>query len=214
MGNSMMKLLDFEHLSAHLSSYGAWGPLALIAAYILVSLVLFPATILTLVGGAIYGPWFGTLYVTLGANLGASAAFFLARLFGFGFAKKILDRHFPNVEQQIADNGFLWTFTLRLLPVTPFVLFNYAAGLTPVKWVDFMLGSLLGMLPMTFLYVTLGSTLGALATPNKIDWTNPKTWLPFTIAVLSAGVVFCLKKRLKIRSQTSASHVSDLTHRE
>lgn len=180
--------MSFIELKAQLQSYGGFGPLVLIGLYVLSSVILFPATFFTVLAGALYGTFDAMVYVTIGANLGASLAFFLGRKFSFGFAQKALHKHFPEAEKEILSNGFSWVFGLRLLPVTPFVFFNYAAGLTPIRWRDYALGSLLGMLPMTFVYATLGSSLGSFAEQGTIDWSHPSNWLPFLIAIALAWI--------------------------
>lgn len=193
--------LNLAGLKALVLSSGGAGPLFLILLYVVATVMLFPATIVTLVAGALYGPWAGSFYVLVGSNIGASCAFWLARYFGFEFAKKAFHTHFPKAEVEIKKNGFLWTFGLRVLPITPFGIFNYLAGVTPLRWRDYALGSLIGMFPMTFLYVTLGSAIGEISETGRVDWQDPKNWIPFLIAFGVATLVATLKRRKKITSE-------------
>ena len=143
---------------------GAWGPATFIAGYVAACLLFAPGWILTLAAGAIFGLGRGVLYVFIGALLGSTAAFLVARYLLRGTVeKKIAGRaKFAAVDQAIAREALKVVFLLRLSPVFPFNLLNYALGLTRVSLRDYLIGSL-GMLPGTVVYVFYGTALGSLA---------------------------------------------------
>ena len=143
---------------------GGWAPLAFVAAYALAAIALIPGSVLTLAGGAIFGLLRGTLYVFVGATLGACGAFLVARYLARGAVERKLAAYprFAAIDRAVAREGRKIVFLLRLSPLFPFSLLNYALGLTRVRFADFAVASL-GMLPGTVLYVYYGKVLGDVA---------------------------------------------------
>jgi len=143
---------------------GPWAPAAFVVAYAVAAIALLPGSVLTLAGGAIFGLVRGTAFVFAGATLGACGAFLIARY----LARRVVERRlganprFAAIDRAIAREGRKIVFLLRLSPVFPFSLLNYALGLTRVRFVDYLVASL-GMLPGTLLYVYYGKVLGDVA---------------------------------------------------
>jgi uncharacterized membrane protein YdjX (TVP38/TMEM64 family) len=149
---------------------GAWGPVIVGASYIPACLLFLPGSLLTLFGGFAFG---GTLRglaavtacISAGSTLGATAAFLVGR----SVARDWIERkvavypRFRALDAAVAGQGFKIVLLTRLSPVFPFNLLNYAFGLTRVSVWDYVLGSWIGMLPGTILFVYIGSTIGALA---------------------------------------------------
>ena len=121
--------------------------------------------VLTLAAGATFGLVEGTVVVLLGAGLGSTAAFLLSRSVAReAIARRVEgDRRFAAIDRAIERDGRRIVFLLRLSPVFPFSLLNYALGLTRVRLADYVLASV-GMLPGTLLYVYSGKVAGDLAT--------------------------------------------------
>jgi len=151
-------------VARRIQGLGAWAPLAFMAAYALAAVALIPGSVLTLAGGAIFGLWRGTVIVFAGATLGACAAFLVARYLARGAVERRLVDYprFAAVDRAVAREGRKIVFLLRLSPVFPFSLLNYALGLTRVRFADYAVASL-GMLPGTVLYVYYGKVLGDVA---------------------------------------------------
>lgn len=149
---------------ARIRSFGALGPIVYILGYMVAMVAGIPASLLTLAAGAIFGLLFGTLWSLLGATLGASAAFLVARYVARGRVEERVAREprFAAIDRAIADDGRRIVFLLRLSPAVPFTLLNYLLGLTKVRFVDFLVGSV-GMLPGTILYVYSGKVAGDVA---------------------------------------------------
>lgn len=126
------------------------------------TVLLVPGTALTAGAGLLYGTLVGTLIVSPASVTGATAAFLIGRYFARNWVESKLRDHqkFAAVDRAIANNGFKVVLLLRLQPVfLPFAVLNYALGLTRVRLRDYILGSWLGMLPATILYVYLGSAV-------------------------------------------------------
>lgn len=143
---------------------GAWGPIAFIAGYIVAAVAFIPGSLLTLAAGAIFGLARGTLYVIVGATLGACAAFLVSRYVARSFVERRVasNPRFATLDRAIGAEGRKIVFLLRLSPVFPFNLLNYALGLTQVRFVDFLVASI-GMLPGTLLFVYYGKLAGDVA---------------------------------------------------
>jgi uncharacterized membrane protein YdjX (TVP38/TMEM64 family) len=143
---------------------GVWGPVVFILGYVVASVAFVPGSLLTLAAGAIWGIFPGVPYVFLAAVLGASAAFLVARYVARAAIERRLagNRRFAAIDREVGVQGRKLVFLLRLSPVFPFNLLNYALGLTSVRFVDYAVASV-GMLPGTFLYVYYGKLVGDLA---------------------------------------------------
>ena len=143
---------------------GAWGPIVFIAGYAVSVVLLVPAVLLTLAGGAVFGLVRGTLYVFVAAVMGSIAAFLIARYVARDMVEKRLGANLrvAAIDRAVAAQGLRIVFLLRLSPVFPFVLLNYALGLTRVRLVDYALASF-GMIPGTILYVYYGKLAGDVA---------------------------------------------------
>jgi uncharacterized membrane protein YdjX (TVP38/TMEM64 family) len=143
---------------------GVWGPAAFVAGYALATVAFVPGSLLTLVAGAIFGLGKGTALVLVAATLGASAAFLVSRYVARGFVERHLagNERFAAIDRAIGTQGRKIVLLLRLSPVFPFNLLNYALGLTRVRFADYLVASV-GMLPGTLLYVYYGKVVGDVA---------------------------------------------------
>ncbi|GJG86909.1 hypothetical protein tb265_20900 [Gemmatimonadetes bacterium T265] len=143
---------------------GPWGPVAFVTGYVIATVAGVPGSLLTLAAGAIFGLWAGTLWVFVGATLGASAAFLVGRYLARGLVERRIagNPRFAAIDRAIATDGRRIVFLLRLSPAVPFTLLNYLLGLTRVRFADFVVASV-GMLPGTLLYVYYGKLAGDVA---------------------------------------------------
>jgi len=146
-------------------SMGAWGPVFLAAAYAVACVFFVPGWILTLGAGFLFGVVRGTIAVSAGSVLGATAAFLIGRtLLREPIEKKIAAYpRFQAIDRAVGQQGFKIVLLVRLSPIFPFNLLNYAFGLTKVSLRRYVLASWLGMLPATVVYVYIGSALKNLA---------------------------------------------------
>lgn len=152
-------------LVVRLQALGVWAAAAFIAIYAVATVAFVPGSLLTLAGGALFGLGRGTLYVLMGATLGAGAAFLIARHAARGFVERRLarDARLEAIDRAIAREGRKIVLLLRLSPVFPFVALNYSLGLTRIRFLDYLLASAIGMVPGTLLYVYSGKVAGEVA---------------------------------------------------
>ncbi|WP_425526050.1 TVP38/TMEM64 family protein [Halotia branconii] len=175
-----------------IDSLGAVGALAFIGLYIIATVAFLPGSILTLGAGVIFGVVWGSVYVFIGATLGATAAFLVGRYLARSWvANKIAgNKKFAAIDQAVGTEGLKIVLLTRLSPVFPFNLLNYAFGITGVSLKDYFIGSV-GMIPGTIMYVYIGSLAGNLAMigteaqPSNptIQWAIRIVGLIATIAV-------------------------------
>ena len=137
------------------------GVCALVLAYVLACVLLVPGSVMTLGAGFAFGLGLGFAAVFVGSNVGAALAFFLGRTLARGWIEKKVagNARFRAIDQAVGRQGFKIVLLLRLSPVFPFTVLNYALGLTRVSFRDYCLGSLIGMIPGILMYVYLGSLI-------------------------------------------------------
>ncbi len=137
--------------------------------YILITSVSLPgAAVMTLAGGALFGLAWGTLLVSFGSVIGATIAFLLARyLFHDYVQEKFGDRLAP-INRGIRNEGNLYLFTIRLIPIFPFFMVNVLMALTPIRTLNFALVSQIGMLLPTIIFVNAGTQLAAIESPADV----------------------------------------------
>lgn len=141
-------------------SWGPWGIAASIALMILHSFLPFPAEVIALANGMIYGPLWGAVITWIGAMLGASVAFGLARAFGRPLVMPLLpERNQRALALWSHRQGGLALLAARLVPVIAFNIINYAAALTHISWWTFLWATGLGILPLTILLAVLGENV-------------------------------------------------------
>jgi len=175
-----------EMVQGFIFQFGVWGPVLYILIYAIRPIVFFPATILTIASGLLFGPWLGILYTIIGENMSANLAFFMGRYFGRSFVAEKEKGFIKKVDAKIRENGFMTVLLMRLL-YFPFDLTNYGCGLTSVKHKDYFWATVIGIMPGLTTFVLLGSSF--------TDWRN----LIFTgvVFVLGLGISAVLKKRYK-----------------
>jgi len=149
---------------AWIDGLGAVAPVAFVAVYAFATVALVPGFVLTLAAGAIFGLGLGTLYTLIAASCGASLAFLVSRYAARGVVERRLATHpeFAAIDRAVSREGRRIVFLLRLSPLFPFNLLNYALGLTSVRFVDYVIACA-GMVPGTLLYVYYGKLAGDVA---------------------------------------------------
>lgn len=143
--------------------------LAFIGVYFLVVALSLPgATVLTLAGGAIFGTVFGTLIVNIGATLGATVAFLFARLVFRDWVENKFSSKIETINKGFSDNAISYILFLRLVPLLPFFLVNLVSGVTQVRLIVYFFGTMLGIVPASFIYANAGSNLARIETISDI----------------------------------------------
>lgn len=143
----------------------AIAPIAFILIYIVATVAFLPGSLLTLGAGILFGVVQGSIYVFLGATMGATVAFLVGRYLARGWISRRIagNQKFKAIDKAIGKEGLKIVFLTRLSPIFPFNLLNYGLGVTGVALQDYILGSV-GMIPGTIMYVYIGSLAGSIAT--------------------------------------------------
>ena len=150
--------LTAEALGSFLDKAGIWAPIVYMIFYAVGVCLFVPGTILTGLGGAIFGAYWGFVYVWIGAMIGASAAFWIGRTLGRDFAASMIGDKLKKYDDGIARNGFATVLYLRLV-YFPFTPLNFGMGLTKVRFWDYFFGTGLGIIVGTFILIFFFATL-------------------------------------------------------
>ncbi len=150
--------LTAETLQAFLNTAGLWAPVVFIFVYTAGVCLFIPGTLLTGLGAAIFGAYWGFVYVWIGAMAGASLAFLIGRTLGRDFAATLIGDKLQKYDQAIQRNGFATVLYLRLV-YFPFTPMNFGMGLTSVRFGDYFWGTGLGILVGTFIFTFFIGTL-------------------------------------------------------
>jgi uncharacterized membrane protein YdjX (TVP38/TMEM64 family) len=183
----------------------AFGPLIYILLYALRPLIFFSALVLTLVGGFLFGPVWGIVFVIIGANLSAMVAYIVGRYFGQGLLE---DEESSGILQRYANgmrnNSFETIMIMRFI-FLPYDLVNYMGGLLRIDWKAFLLATALGSIPGTIAFVLAGASLDWSAgggLPTVKPWVLAMSALVFIISIALSRI---FKRREQIRKPDPAS---------
>ena len=175
-------------------SLGVGGGIAFMVIYVVATVAFLPGSILTFGAGVVFGVVMGSVYVFLGATLGAIAAFLVGRYLARGWISQKIEgkQKFAAIDRAVANEGFKIVLLTRLSPIFPFNVLNYAFGVTGVSLKDYALGSI-GMIPGTVMYVYIGSLAGDLARIGTASQpSNPTVQWAIRILGLIATVAVTL----------------------
>jgi uncharacterized membrane protein YdjX (TVP38/TMEM64 family) len=136
-----------------------WSPVAFVVAYAALTALNFSGLVLTLAGGVVFGFERGVVLNTIGANLGANAAYTLARMLGKDAVAALLGGRFSRMQRFAEEGGFLWLLRLRLIPIVPFNLLTLAAGVAGMPWRSFAAATALGIVPGTVVYTLFADAI-------------------------------------------------------
>ena len=170
-------------------SYGILAPVLYIIIYTLRTLILFPASILTLAGGLAFGPLWGTVLTVIGATGAAALAFRVSRKLGRNIVAKRWKGKGEKIQEQLESNGFFYVLVLRFIPFFNFDLISYLVGVSKVKFMPYILGTALGIIPSSFAYVFLGSSLAA----PKLE----TLLLAVSVYIVISAVPFIFSRKLR-----------------
>jgi uncharacterized membrane protein YdjX (TVP38/TMEM64 family) len=182
---------------------GALAPLAFIAIYIVATVLFIPGSILTIGAGVIFGVVLGSIYVSIAATLGATAAFLVGRYLARNWVASKIEGNskFKAIDEAVGREGWKIVILTRLSPVFPFNLLNYAYGLTRVRLRDYFFASWAGMIPGTILFVYIGSLTGDLARVASGGEKRPAaSWILYAIGFLATLGVAIYATRIGARA--------------
>jgi len=190
--------LTAETLRSLLDKAGIWAPVVFILIYAGGVCLFVPGTLITAIGAAIFGPYWGFLYVWLGAMIGASTAFFVGRSLGREFAASLIGDRLRRYDDAIERNGFATVLYLRLV-YFPFTPMNFGMGLTRVRFRDYFFGTGLGIIVGTFIFTFFIGTVKQVWVSG--DWGELLSFKVFFSVALFFGSFFIPKLITRLRAQ-------------
>lgn len=173
---------------------GWWGVLVYVIIYALRPIILFPSTVLTLAGGAVFGPVFGVIYTIIASNISSTIAFFVGRFFGEGMLKDDgADNLIQRYARRMRENSFETVMVMRFI-FLPYDAVSYLAGFLRIKYLPFIFATALGSIPGTIAFIGFGASI------EKFDGALPKlnlATLGFSIIIFVVSIVLSriFKKR-------------------
>ena len=182
---------DAETLRRTISGTGLTGLAVFIVGYVLCSLLVVPKGVLSIAAGLAWGLLSGVGIVIVGALLGAIAAFWVGRWLGRDAVARLAGDHLARLDDLVDRRGVAAIVVVRLIPVIPFTVINYAAGLTAIRFSPYLIGTAIGIVPGTFAYVALG----AYGTQPG-SWESAAAVAAFFALTVVAGVAAHRNRRL------------------
>lgn len=187
--------LEEERLRAWIGSYGAWGPLIYILFYSIAPSLMLPGLPITVIGGVLFGPFWGTVYVMIGATIGAGLAFLLARKLGRDWVASVIKGgRLEELDRKVEEQGWKIVAFTRLIPLFPFNVLNYAFGLTRIRFGHYMIATFIFIFPGAVAFVVFSSSfLGLLQ--GKVT----KEFIVGALLVIIVSLIPVLYRRSKSR---------------
>ncbi len=201
-------VFSHDKIVAELDAMGPWSRVAFVLGYALLITMTVPGTALTVFGATFFGLAETYAMVLIGAMLGASLSFGIGRLLGRDAVSALLSRggmfeKIHGITQSFEQKGILAVAYLRMAYV-PFVVLNYLAPLTGIRFRDFLIGTFVGILPGTFVFVFLGNTLQTAW--DSGDWSTLVSWqgaAAIGLFVASLGLPWLAGKLFRTRNEPS-----------
>lgn len=147
-----------DRVQTSIQSAGPVAPLLFVLVYAVLTVLMFPGSVLTVAAGVVFGTALGTTLSVLGASLGAAGAYLVGRRLGRGAVVELAGGRLEQLDGWLGRRGFVAVLYARLLPFVPFNLLNYAASVTGVRFRDYLAATVLGIVPGTFAFAALGGS--------------------------------------------------------
>lgn len=197
-----------ETFSQWIEGLGIRGGVVFVAVYAIATLLLAPGALFTLAAGLVFGLAWGFPIVMIGATLGSSLAFLIARYLLRERIKSVLHKRpkFRAVDEAVSEDGWKIVLLLRLSPLVPFNLQNYFFGITEIKFWQYMVATFVGIIPGVILYLYLGAAGGALT--GDSEWGTAQ-WIFFGVglaATIAMAVLVTTKAKKKLEQAGVGSH--------
>jgi len=150
------ELLQTATIERELQRFGGWAPILFLLLYAVATVLFVPGSVLTVAGGGLFGPIWGTLWNLTGATLGATFAFAIARYVAFDWVAARSGERLGRLMRGVEEEGWRFVAFVRLVPLFPFNLMNYAFGLTRIRFREYVLASFVCMAPGALAYTYVG----------------------------------------------------------
>ncbi|HIK37023.1 MAG TPA: TVP38/TMEM64 family protein [Geminocystis sp. M7585_C2015_104] len=169
--------VEAERIRGWIEDLGWWAPLGYIVFYMVGTILLLPSTPLNVSGGLIFGVAQGLFWTSFAAVLAAMVSFFYARFLGHSWARQRFGGYLKKMDAEVKRGGLWYIFALRLLPLIPYGIVNYGAGLTSISSRDYFVGTVLGTTFGVFPFVLMGAGIAR------------GSLLPFTVSLSLIGIL-------------------------
>ena len=181
----LSRYLEQQRLRAWISGYGALAPVVYVLFYAVAPALFLPGLPITVVGGILFGPFWGVLYAIIGATAGASVAFLVSRYLAREWVEgQLKSPRWRRLDDDVEKHGWKVVAFTRLIPLFPFNLLNYAFGLTSIGFWQYAVTSFLFMLPACVAYIVFSSSL--------LDLIKGKISLTFVIGLILVVLISML----------------------
>ncbi len=161
--------VDLRQIGEWLASVGDrwWAPVVFIALYAIFNTTLLPATVLTLTAGVVWGWLVGGLWVLAASTIGSAIPYWIAYS-GSGWVEKVMSRKAPRMLGALKKEGFMTLLLLRLIPIIPYNILNYVAGMACIKPREYVTATFIGTIPGIFIFTYLASSIASgLVSPRQ-----------------------------------------------
>ncbi len=148
--------ISLEALAAWVSGFGIWAPIGFVLLYAIATVAMVPGSVFDLTGGALFGPYLGSLLDLIGGTLGAALAFLVARYISRDWVEARAGPRLKGVMRSVDADGWQFVAFLRLVPIFPYNLVNYLLGVTRIPFHHYVLATVLFMAPSTVVYTYIG----------------------------------------------------------
>ena len=183
-----------EGLGSFLDAAGWWAPWLYVCIYAVGVCLFIPGTLLTGIGAAIFGPYWGFLWVWLGAMIGSAGAFVIGRTLGREFAASLIGDRLKKYDDAIERNGFATVLYLRLV-YFPFTPMNFGMGLTRVRFLDYLTGTGLGIIVGTFIFTFfIGTLKNVWSSGNWAELLSLKVFFSIALFIFSFFIPKIIKQ--------------------
>lgn len=189
--------INIKNIKSFINSFETLSFLAFILVYAIGVALSVPGIIFTFIGGILFGTFLGTILTTIGATIGAGIAFYVSRLLGRDFVESILKGNLKKIDNYIHNKGFKGILFVRIVPLFPYVIINFGAGLCNIKFKDYIAATFIGVIPGAFIYTYLFATFGEKALNGDFSWKELITLdflLPIFLLILFILVPFIYKR--------------------
>ena len=192
--SNVLKGYGPDEIKNYINSFGILSPIVYVVILTVLPLLFFPDSVLVIAGGMIFGLGKGIILTSIGSFLGASVSFYISRILGQRIVNKFIKGKWVNFEKFSKQSGLLVILMLRLIPLFPFKVVSYSAGLTNMSFKDFTLATVIGSIPGIVVYTNLGD--------QATDLGSKGFYMSIVLVVLLFILSFFLKKRFSGKEDT------------
>jgi len=185
---NIFKFSNPEEFKDYIQSFGIWAPIVYIVLFTVVPLTLFPDSILAISGGLAFGIVRGSIYTMIGAIMGATLAFFITRTIGNSAINNFMDKNFKGAKNYTDKMGIEVILLLRLIPLFPFDIVSYLAGLSNIKFKKYIIGTIIGTIPGILVFNNIGQQI--------MNFTSFGFIISIILLVILFLISFIFKKKL------------------